>query len=187
MAICKFCKQEYTGICRCTYAADQQQEKRRLTVAEQLVQVLDRWTGPIPEQLPLIPMHAALRWVELQEPRKRGENVRYVAVPNGEGQREIDPYVERLRGTLQAFLLADDALRDLVVEGVKEKIYWRGDSMEMFVRIYEETLRMREIGLDAYRAEARQKARGVIRKLTSHKPSARIDTPVASWNDDGAW
>jgi hypothetical protein len=171
--------------CTCTV---QSKHVRPLTVAEQLAQVIDRWKGPLPEQLPAIPMLAAMRWIELQEPRrKRGEDVRYVAIPNGEGQREIDPYVERLRGTLQAFLIADDALRDLVVEGVKEKIYWRGDSMEMFVSIYEETLRMREIGLDAYRAEARQKARGVIRKLTSHKPSVRIDTPTPSWNDDGVW
>lgn len=158
-----------------------------MKIAEQLIPVIERWTGPIPEQLPMIPMHAAMRWIELQEPRKRGENVRYVAVPNGDGQREIDPYVERLRGTLQAFLIADDALRDLVVAGVGDKIYWRGDSMQMFARIYEETLRMREIGLDAYRAEARQKARGVIRKLTTHKPSVRIDTPTPSWNDDGVW
>lgn len=159
-----------------------------MKIAEQLIPVIERWTGPIPEQLPLIPMHAAMRWIELQEPRKRGENVRYVAVPNGEGQREIDPYVERLRGTLQAFLIADDALRDLVVAGVADKIYWRGDDMPMFARIYDETLEMRRIGITAYRAKARATARGVIKKMVDMKPMKPLEPEsVASWNDDGAW
>lgn len=172
------------GQVRCICGGQQRTQdkpRRGATPAEQLNSVLARWEGPWPVQLPHDRHSAAIRWIALQEPRKRSERITLVAVVSGEGkQREVDPYVARLKATLQAFLLADDALRDLVVEAVADKIYWRGESMELFANLYAETLEMRKTGVAAYRSAAIQAAK----KLKSSMVVPQLKERVTGYNDE---
>ena len=61
----------------------------------------------------------------------------------------------RMRPSEQRFI---EAARD-------ERIFWRGESIEDFKLVYEETQRMRQIGPQAYRAEAIGKLKALVRKM----------------------
>ena len=52
-----------------------------------------------------------------------------------------------------------------------ERIFWRGESIEDFKRIYEETQRMRQIGPQAYPVEAMGKLKALVGKMK--RPSGR--------------
>ena len=53
-----------------------------------------------------------------------------------------------------------------VIEAARdERIFWRGESIEDFKRIYEETQRMRQIGPQAYRAEAMGKLKALVGRM----------------------
>lgn len=178
MNVCDECGQ---ARCVCGKRRAPEAPRRAATPAEQLAIVFNRWDGAWPVQLPYDHHGAALRWIDLQEPRKRTERISYVAVVSGDGkQREVDSYVERIKATLQAFLLGDNALRDLVVEAVKEKIYWRGESMDMFVRVYGETLQMRKVGVAEYRKTTITAAKKLAARLTPKRAPER----VTGYNDE---
>lgn len=62
----------------------------------------------------------------------------------------------RMRPSEQRFI---NAARD-------ERIFWRGEDIETFKRIYEETQRMRSMGREKYRAEAMGRMRQLVRRMT---------------------
>ena len=44
----------------------------------------------------------------------------------------------------------------------EERVFWRGDDIETYKRVYDETQRMRKIGARAYRAEAVGKLKKLV-------------------------
>ncbi len=61
----------------------------------------------------------------------------------------------RMKPSEQRFI---EAARD-------ERIFWRGEDIETFKRVYEETQRMRSIGAKAYRAEAMGKLKALVGRM----------------------
>lgn len=45
----------------------------------------------------------------------------------------------------------------------EDKVYWRGEDIETFKRVYEETQKARKIGVRAYRGEAMGNLKALIR------------------------
>lgn len=199
MKTCRECNQPYDGReCECGRKSEVPQPGKAKTVLDELATVINRWcaTGDtrrsIPAQLTTdgTTAHAAAaRWMLIQEPRKKSENAYDVSIAGGQesARRRIDPYVDRVRATLWTFLSLSDADRESIIGCAAEKVPWCGEPVSQLHVIYEETLDMRRIGRTAYRAKARTAARGVIKKMVDVKPSRPLDTPVASWNDDGTW
>lgn len=47
-----------------------------------------------------------------------------------------------------------------------DRVFWRGEDIETFKRVYEETQRMRQMGREKYRAEALGRMRQLARRMT---------------------
>lgn len=73
------------------------------------------------------------------------------------------PYMDRCIVHARIFLSMPEAEQNYVLAAREDGVPWRGDDMEIFRLVYDETMRMRKMGADAYRAEAVQKLRGVVR------------------------
>ena len=105
-------------------------------------------------------------WAAMQEPfDPRYEAARQVPVMGGDGYRTEYPYHDRLTGTLWAYLRSAPDMRRLVVSARQDGHWWRGEERDVFLRVVNETERMREMGLDAYRVDALTKAREFLRRV----------------------
>lgn len=119
---------------------------------------------PWPRQLPNDPLAAAKRWMEIQQPRAKSESCRRVPVAGTENKtRWIDPYTDRIKNTLWAFLAPEvtPTFRDWIVAAASEKIWWRGDDEKMFSQIVSNTYEYRE-NPEKFRKEGAMKARAVL-------------------------
>jgi hypothetical protein len=68
---------------------------------------------------------------------------------------EIDPYITRLISTLAVFLnLPSDKDRQFVRACIEDGIDYRGEQVPLLRSVYEETMKMREIGKEAYIRQA---------------------------------
>lgn len=72
-------------------------------------------------------------------------------------QRWEEPYRERLMQCASVYIRMSDADRRMLHAGAEDGVKWRGESIRQYVDICNETMRMREIGVDKYRAEVRAK------------------------------
>jgi hypothetical protein len=63
-------------------------------------------------------------------------------------------YYLRVQDCAIQWVRMDDNDRRTVTAGREDDVYWRGEDMDMFMRVYEETHKMRDMGVDAYRKEA---------------------------------
>ncbi len=75
----------------------------------------------------------------------------------------IDRKFRRMKPSEQRFI---NAARD-------DNVYWRGEDIETFKRVYEETQRMRSMGAKKYRAEAITRLKDMIRRIGREAKNAR--------------
>lgn len=113
--------------------------------------------------LSMDPATAAREWVDLQEPPKPGETAFVKESDAGAVWRT--PYLDRLTYTLKKYLKHPTEDRNLILAGIKAGIPWRGDEIDAYKHIIEETEIMREIGLDEYRKRALTAAAGLNLKM----------------------
>ena len=112
----------------------------------------------LPLWLPQIPRDVALWWIDMQEPPSMPADApRRVSMPGDEGQRWICPYHERIRHTLRKFLSLHEHDQKIIMAAREDKVFWRGDDMPFFMRVIDETVKMRKMGVEAYRIEALKK------------------------------
>jgi len=50
-----------------------------------------------------------------------------------------------------------------------DRVFWRGDEIEFFKAVYEETFRMRAMGPIAYRAESISRLKGLITNVVAQE------------------
>ena len=71
------------------------------------------------------------------------------------------PYGDRINYCLGAYLLLDKTFQETIRAASVNEIYWRGEPLGQFMDIISETMRQREIGLEAYRAEGKLRLQGM--------------------------
>ena len=71
------------------------------------------------------------------------------------------PYGDRINYCLGVFLLLNKTSQEAIRAASDNKIYWRGEPLSQFTIIISETMRQREIGLEAYRAEGKHRLMGM--------------------------
>lgn len=71
--------------------------------------------------------------------------------------RWVEPYRERISDCQRTYLAMSETDRNLLHAGVEDGVKWRGEPVAQYQDIWNETMRMREIGREAYIAEAKAK------------------------------
>jgi hypothetical protein len=108
------------------------------------------------------PKGAALRFLGLMEPPNDRESPQVVGVPGKrDAQRILDPYYDRVWHCAKRFVRLPAGAQQTIVDNAKT-CPWRGDDVEMYVRIAAETERMHEMGVEAYKAQAMAQLRSII-------------------------
>lgn len=97
----------------------------------------------------------------LEQRSEKDEQARSIA--KGEKVRTIDPYADRVLQYARRFIGFTTAEQETVITGMRDGVPWRGDDMEFYLRVVEETEAMREMGVAAYRQRALGMLRGAMR------------------------
>jgi len=100
------------------------------------------------------------KFIDLLEPEKRNESAREVQVVGG-GTRWVWPYEVRVKQCLLKYLQLDDDDKRVIQRARNDGIFWRGDDMAFFNDVIIETMRMREIGVESYRAQCVEKMKAL--------------------------
>lgn len=121
----------------------------------------------MPSCLPHMIPEAVREWKSLNEPYDMiRETPRLVTVQGKEkenAQRWACPYNERLIYTFRKFVEMSPKDQKTVLHGIRAmNVPWRGDEIDFYTTVVNETMIMREIGVEDYRKQARGKARSVI-------------------------
>jgi len=97
----------------------------------------------------------------LIEPQRHSERVQQV--PTKTGQAWVWPYGNRVKHLLRDYLRADTKLQDVIKAAREDKIYWRGDTLDFFMTVIDETEKMRKVGVAAYRSRTMQIMKAAIK------------------------
>lgn len=116
-----------------------------------------------PDMMPGDPTMAVDWFIDLVAPEHKTERPAQVVSrkDNSQAYRWQWPYEDRLRYLLRAFICAKPKLQRMVVVAREDGVYWRGDGYDEFMRVIDETERMRSMDPQAYRREAIQKLKNL--------------------------
>lgn len=126
-------------------------------VLDVLEDFLRQYARPLPEPMPANPRQAAQWWLAHQKPADE----RHEAPRTGKSGTWICPYHDRVLYTLRRFLSLSPADQRIILAAHEDGISWRGDEMDRFMDIIHEHGEMQRLGVQAYRAEALRKMRGL--------------------------
>lgn len=123
-------------------------------------------------EMPEAPIKAASWWInEMQEPCGRYEKAYQQESKHKKNKKVwITPHIDRVMTTLKKFLGLSREDQIIIVGCVAEGVPWRGDDMEIYYHskhsIYNETLNMREIGVEEYKQELKPEVRRILNGIT---------------------
>jgi len=120
--------------------------------------------GGIPVCLPNQIPTAIKVWKELNEPYLFYEEAPRRVSVGGKGEgRWVSPYNERLIYTFRRFVCMSPRDQRIVLAGIREdRVWWRGDEISDYAKIIDETLKMRDMGVVAYRKQALKAFKSVL-------------------------
>jgi len=96
----------------------------------------------------------AVKWfLNLFEVQKSGEGKREVRTGKGQAYW-LWPYADRMKRLTKEFYTLDDEFRTIIQAAREDEVYWRGDEMDFFMSVIDETEKMRKFGIVAYRKQA---------------------------------
>ena len=128
---------------------------------------------PMPSEIPHDPIAAAKWWQKNQRPAHEYADAPRQVNTVGGGNRWEQPYVLRLLNNFRAYCMLPEDQRSIVTAAAEDGVYWNGDRIKgkdgkplEFIRIYDETLRMREMGIDKYRRELLPKLKESLASMT---------------------
>lgn len=75
--------------------------------------------------------------------------------------RWVTPYRDRAMQCAMQYLSLSESDANHLHAGVEDGVRWRGEPIAQYLDIYRETMRMRQIGVSAYRAETKAKIRAL--------------------------
>lgn len=114
-------------------------------------------------------IHAAVQWwIGIMEPPLIGEEMRLVSGSTGKTRWKCS-YQDRLVHGLRKFLDLKRADQDYILAAREDKIFWRGDAMWFFVKVVDESQRAQKMGIEAYKAYAKDKMRSALAKIGSRR------------------
>ena len=149
-----------------TYGAINKPPMVQETLEKELRFLRQKLRGKFPSEIPREYGSAALWWMSRQKPANDNtERPRQVAVTGKQAARWINPYADRLVSSLRTFCRLKPNERDFVLAAAQDGVWYNGDDFDFFRRVYDETMRMQEIGVFAYRAEATKKLKGLMRGI----------------------
>jgi uncharacterized phage protein (TIGR02220 family) len=113
-------------------------------------------------EMPPVPGVAAKWWIEkMQEKCSDMEVLRQVTKKNAKKSGDTVwsfPYIDRLMYTLRKYLMLSREDQVVIYGCVDDGIHWRGDDIDFFYNnehsIYNETMKMRELGMDEYKKQS---------------------------------
>ena len=116
--------------------------------------------------MPTLPEDAANWWKDvMQAPPKANE---FAHQQNG---KWVFPYLERLIATLRDYVSLPTTDQKIVFGCAEDGVFWRGDNLDMFFHneysIYNEAMRMRDMGKDEYKRSAKQIFRQAMGKMST--------------------
>ena len=135
--------------------------------ARLLATALDEWKveqqSDLPPPMPLDSLEAARWWLQHQEPERPGETR---LVPCGDnGTRSELGYLARTRNAAYRWLAMKPDQRSTVIAGIEDHVPYRGDEFEIYLRIWSETERMREIGSRAYAMQTKARVGALMASI----------------------
>lgn len=127
-----------------------------------------------PVEIPYEAIDAAKWWIGIQpKPDEYLDRPRQVSVVGGSTRWE-SPYALRLCHNFRAYCGLDEHARNIVQAASQDGVFWNGDRITWpdgkpaeFVRIYDETLKMREVGAAEYRKTLIPKLRQALEKMAT--------------------
>jgi len=128
-----------------------------------------------PYDMPESPIEAAKWWVSMQEKQGYTEKPQMKKKkPDKDGVAEPyweAPYINRIMYTWDKFTKLKRMDQQIIIGCAQEGVYWRGDDMNIFYHndhsIYEETIKMKEMGIKAYKNDAIKGIKSALSKVTS--------------------
>lgn len=124
-------------------------------VQEQLRSFLGWWTqkNRLPKCMPHNIDEAARWWLTMQEPPDEYfERPRKLMVTGSKQgtERWESSYTLRVLSTLQKFLSFSEQNQRIIVAACKDKIWWRGESLEHFYKVISQIEHMHKVGLKQF-------------------------------------
>lgn len=119
--------------------------------------------GVLAYEMPNDPQGGAKWFMGRMEPQQRGEGMLLIRAKDGTEHWEF-PYLERMKYLLMRYFHEPDSAQAIIIGCCEEGVYWRGETLEHFYEaetsVYNEVIRMREIGAPEYikQAVAKMKA-----------------------------
>ena len=98
---------------------------------------------------------AAERFLQLLEPESRRDRPVKISVLGKKdgGYRWAWDYSVHVKDCLRIFLTIPTTDQETIKAAREDNIFWRGDDVDQFMLIIDETMRMRDIGVEQYRVE----------------------------------
>ena len=131
-------------------------------VVDVLTPIAEKWlvSSRVPRADPRIPRNSvdlADWWIHRQPlPDAVFDRPHSQSRRSGEGSYWVTPYHDRLCASLKTFLCLDRDFQSLIISCAEDKIFWRGDSREFFIGVINEHEKMRRVGVETYRREAKE-------------------------------
>lgn len=154
-----------------------EQRHRALTAC---TRILAEFPGEKPAELHGDAMLRATWWVDYMlegpsYPSERPQRTRVAEGKDGVVEGLVEPYVVRVEHYLRKFLGLDDGYQRYILAAREDSIWWRGDDLEFFRIVVENSMRWRELDDDGkakWKADAIAKAKAVVRKALRRFDSA---------------
>lgn len=119
-------------------------------------------TGVLAYEMPNDPTAGAKWFMGRMEPQQRHEGMTMKRAKNGDEFFEF-PYLDRMLYLLNRYYHQPDSFQAIIIGCCEEGVFWRGESLEHFYEaetsIYNEVMRMREIGASEYQKQTMEKMR----------------------------
>jgi len=107
------------------------------------------------------------RWIiaKLLEPERPEERSRMTAMTGSSGNRWDYPYRSRVIPCVQKYCTLTPDDRKFIKAAREDGVFWRGDDMDFFHTVYDETMKMREVGIETYRKKALESMKKVFASM----------------------
>jgi len=123
-------------------------------------------------KLPAQPIEAAERFITIIGNQKPNEKIRLITNVKKNREFYIWPYAENAKYLLTKFLNASFELQTIVIAAREDGIYWRGDELDIFYKIIEETEKMKSMGLVEYKKQAKQSYSNLVKQFKKKADAA---------------
>lgn len=122
------------------------------------------------------PIDAAKQFLIIIGNQKPGEKIKLVKNVKKNKEFYVWPYAENAKYLLKKFLNGSFELQTIVVAAREDGIFWRGDELDNFYKIIDETEKMRTMGIAEYKRQALRSMRNLLNSVTGKvDPGHRVD------------